>query len=86
MITFADGKFVGASLDRNGLRPCRFYITTDDRMICASEVGTIHVEPSEIIHKGRLKPGRMLLVDTEQGCVVDDIQLKKETCARMPFG
>ena len=85
LITFADGRYVGACLDRNGLRPCRFYITNDDRMICASEVGTLQLDPSIIVSKGRLRPGKMLLVDTQRGYVVDDKELKITTCRRQPF-
>ncbi|CAG8799160.1 26188_t:CDS:2, partial [Gigaspora rosea] len=72
-------------LDRNGLRPCRFYITTDDLMICASEVGTIGIEPERIVKKGRLQPGKMLLVDTEEGRVVDDKELKLSVASKANF-
>ncbi|KAI9209677.1 uncharacterized protein BJ171DRAFT_436843 [Polychytrium aggregatum] len=85
LFTFSDGRYVGACLDRNGLRPCRYYTTEDDIMICASEVGTINVDPATITAKGRLQPGRMLLVDTEQGRIVDDNELKMEICAQKPF-
>ncbi|KAG0066294.1 glutamate synthase [NADH], partial [Linnemannia elongata] len=64
LMTFSDGRYCGASLDRNGLRPCRFYKTTDGLMICASEVGTMNIAPERILEKGRLQPGKMLLVDT----------------------
>lgn len=86
LFTFSDGRYVGASLDRNGLRPCRFYITKDNTMICASEVGTIYVDPLTIVSKGRLQPGKMLLVDTLEGRVVDDKELKLNICAKKPFG
>ena len=86
LFTFSDGRYVGASLDRNGLRPCRFYITNDETMICASEVGTIFVDPATIISKGRLQPGKMLLVDTLEGRVVDDAELKHKICTQKPFG
>ncbi|KAK9447207.1 uncharacterized protein V1518DRAFT_421636 [Limtongia smithiae] len=85
LFTFADGRYCGANLDRNGLRPCRFYITDDDRMICASEVGTIIVEPEKIIQKGRLQPGRMLLVDTLEGRIVGDKELKNRVANRFDF-
>ncbi|CAB5174495.1 glutamate synthase [NADH] [Rhizophagus irregularis] len=85
LFTFSDGRYCGASLDRNGLRPCRFYITSDDLMICASEVGTIFIEPERIVQKGRLQPGKMLLVDTEEGRVVDDRELKLATASRENF-
>ncbi|KAK4194765.1 putative glutamate synthase [NADPH] [Triangularia verruculosa] len=85
LFTFADGRFCGANLDRNGLRPCRFYVMDDDRIICASEVGTIPVEPERIIQKGRLQPGRMLLVDTHAGRIIDDSELKAAVSARHDF-
>lgn len=85
LFTFSDGRFCGANLDRNGLRPCRFVVTSDNIMVCASEVGTITIEPERIIQKGRLKPGRMLLVDTKEGRIVDDRELKMTTARRQPF-
>eukprot|EP00158_Paraphelidium_tribonemae_P009771 Partr_v1_DN28960_c0_g1_i1_m24917 putative glutamate synthase len=85
LLTFSDGRYVGACLDRNGLRPCRFYVTSDNRMICASEVGTLQIDPSLIVAKGRLKPGRMLLIDTDKGYIVDDAELKAAVCTKMPF-
>ncbi|KAI8575052.1 hypothetical protein K450DRAFT_263550 [Umbelopsis ramanniana AG] len=85
LFTFADGRYCGASLDRNGLRPCRFYITSDDIMICASEVGTIYIDPETIVQKGRLQPGKMLLVDTVEGHVVDDKELKLKVASRFDF-
>ena len=86
LFTFSDGRYVGASLDRNGLRPCRFYITSEDLMICASEVGTISVATDTIVSKGRLQPGKMLLVDTKEGRIVDDRELKMKICSSRPFG
>lgn len=86
LFTFSDGRYVGASLDRNGLRPCRFYITSEDLMICASEVGTISVATDTIVSKGRLQPGKMLLVDTKEGRIVDDRELKMKVCSAHPFG
>lgn len=85
LFTFADGRYIGATLDRNGLRPCRFYVTKSGQMICASEVGTIAIPSSEIVSKGRLQPGKMLLVDTERGIIVDDTDLKEEVCSAMPY-
>ncbi|BFZ55600.1 glutamate synthase [NADH] [Savitreella phatthalungensis] len=85
LFTFADGRYCGANLDRNGLRPCRFYVTTDDIMLCASEVGTILIEPEKISQKGRLQPGKMLLVDTVEGRIVDDKELKHKTASRCDF-
>ncbi|KAH7366847.1 glutamate synthase [Plectosphaerella cucumerina] len=85
LFTFADGRFCGANLDRNGLRPCRFYVMDDDRIICASEVGTIPVEPETVIQKGRLQPGKMLLVDTVAGRIIDDKELKDAVANRYDF-
>lgn len=85
LFTFADGRYCGANLDRNGLRPCRFYVMDDDRIICASEVGTIPVEPETVIYKGRLQPGRMLLVDTQAGRIIDDKELKEAVASRHDF-
>lgn len=85
LLTFSDGRYCGASLDRNGLRPCRYYVTSDDRMICASEVGTVKIDPKLVVQKGRLMPGRMLLVDTKQGTIVDDEKLKLQYAQQYPF-
>lgn len=85
LFTFADGRYCGANLDRNGLRPCRYYVMDDDRIICASEVGTIAVEPERVIEKGRLQPGRMLLVDTVAGRIIDDSELKNAVSTRHDF-
>ncbi|SPO03387.1 probable glutamate synthase (NADPH) [Cephalotrichum gorgonifer] len=85
LFTFADGRYCGANLDRNGLRPCRYYVMDDDRIICASEVGAIQVEPERVTHKGRLQPGRMLLVDTQAGRIIDDSELKAAVAARQDF-
>lgn len=85
LFTFADGRYCGANLDRNGLRPCRYYVTDDDRMICASEVGVIDVDPENVLQKGRLQPGRMLLVDTKEGRIVDDRELKNNVASRFDF-
>lgn len=85
LFTFADGRYCGANLDRNGLRPCRYIITDDDIMICASEVGTVSIAPEKVLAKGRLQPGKMLLVDTVEGRVVDDRELKLSTSQRADF-
>ncbi|KAJ2559274.1 glutamate synthase [NADH] [Coemansia sp. RSA 1933] len=85
LFTFSDGRYCGASLDRNGLRPCRYYVTKDDRMICASEVGTVKIDPAMVVQKGRLMPGRMLLVDTKAGTIVDDEKLKIHYAQQYPF-
>ncbi|KAJ3166774.1 glutamate synthase [NADH] [Irineochytrium annulatum] len=86
LFTFSDGRFVGASLDRNGLRPCRYWITDKDVMICASEVGTVPtVDPATVVSKGRLRPGKMLLIDTDAGRIIDDGELKRNVAAKHPF-
>jgi glutamate synthase (NADPH/NADH) large chain len=84
-IVFTDGQRVGATLDRNGLRPARYLVTTDDRVILASETGVVDVPPSEIRMKGRLTPGMMLVVDTEEGRIVDDAELKRDVAGRFPY-
>ena len=71
-IAFTDGTVIGAVLDRNGLRPSRYWITDDDRVIMASETGVVRVPPSRVVKKGRLQPGRMFLVDTCQGRIIED--------------
>lgn len=85
-IVFTDGHYIGATLDRNGLRPSRYYVTNDDRVIMASEVGVLPVDPSIVVEKGRLQPGRMFLVDFEQGRLIPDEELKSEFAKRMPYG
>jgi glutamate synthase (NADPH/NADH) large chain len=85
-ITFTDGKIVGATLDRNGLRPSRYVVTDDDRVIMASEVGVLDVDPAKVITKGRLQPGKMFVVDLEQGRIISDDELKKDICTRKPYG
>ena len=84
-IAFTDGHYIGAVLDRNGLRPSRYYLTTDDRVIMASEVGVLPVDPAMVAFKGRLEPGRMFLVDFEQGRLVPDAELKEEFASRRPY-
>ena len=85
-IAFTDGHYIGAVLDRNGLRPSRYYVTHDDKVIMASEVGVLHVEPENVKFKGRLQPGRMFLVDFEQGKIIDDNELKRDMSIRRPYG
>lgn len=85
LFAFSDGRYCGANLDRNGLRPCRFIVTSEDIIVCASEVGAIYIEPEKVVQKGRLKPGRMLLVDTKEGRVVDDRELKLATSRKHDF-
>jgi glutamate synthase domain-containing protein 2/glutamate synthase domain-containing protein 1/glutamate synthase domain-containing protein 3 len=84
-IAFTDGVQVGACLDRNGLRPSRYYVTKDDMIVLASEVGVLNISPERVLHKKRLQPGRMLLVDTEQGRIVSDDELKKEMSKAEPY-
>ncbi|MDX1383783.1 MAG: glutamate synthase central domain-containing protein, partial [Thermoanaerobaculia bacterium] len=85
-IAFTDGHYIGAVLDRNGLRPSRYYLTHDDVVIMASEVGVLPVEPERVKHKGRLHPGRMFLVDFEEGRIISDRELKAEFVRRRPYG
>lgn len=84
-ISFTDGKIIGATLDRNGLRPSRYCITTDDRVIMASETGVVWVDPKTIIKKGRLHPGKMFVVDMEQGRIISDEELKETICSQKPY-
>ena len=85
-ILFSDGDLMGAILDRNGLRPSRYYITDDDHLILASEVGAINIPTEKIVKKERLRPGKMLLVDTVKGKLIDDEDLKTEYASRQPYG
>ncbi len=85
-ILFSDGDYMGAVLDRNGLRPSRYYITKDDQLILSSEVGVLDIPAENILIKERLRPGRMLLVDTVQGRLIDDDELKEAYAARKPYG
>jgi len=85
-ISFTDGFSVGAVLDRNGLRPSRYYVTKDDRVIMASEVGVVDVDPANVAFKGRLQPGRMFFVDTTQGRIVDDAEIKDTFAKAQPYG
>ena len=85
-IVFSDGDVMGAVLDRNGLRPSRYYITDDDQVILASEVGAIDIDQSHVIKKERLRPGKMLLIDTVKGELVGDEELKLRYASRQPYG
>ena len=85
-ILFSDGDLMGAVLDRNGLRPSRYYITDDDRLILSSEVGVLEIPAEHIICKERLHPGKMLLVDTVKGKVLDDDAVKEAYAGRDPYG
>ncbi|MBL4885385.1 MAG: glutamate synthase large subunit [Planctomycetaceae bacterium] len=84
-ISFTNGHYIGAVLDRNGLRPSRYYVTHDDMVVMASEVGVVDIEPSNVKSKGRLQPGKMFLVDFEQGRIIDDEELKHEIVNRRPY-
>ncbi|MGO8765484.1 MAG: glutamate synthase large subunit [Limisphaerales bacterium] len=84
-MAFTDGRIIGACLDRNGLRPSRYYVTKDDLVIMASEAGVLPVAPERVLQKGRLQPGRMFLVDTEQGRIVADEELKKKYASAHPY-
>ena len=85
-ISFTDGKIIGATLDRNGLRPSRYAVTHDDRVIMASETGVLPIDPSLIKEKGRLQPGKMFVVDMEQGRIISDDELKQSICSQKPYG
>ena len=85
-IVFSDGDVMGAVLDRNGLRPSRYYITDDDQVILASEVGAIDIDQSHVIKKERLRPGKMLLIDTVKGELIGDEELKLRYASRQPYG
>ena len=85
-IVFSDGQYIGAVLDRNGLRPSRYYVTHDDRVIMASEVGVVHVEPENVKLKGRLQPGKMFLLDFEEGRLIPDEEVKSSIANKKPYG
>ncbi len=84
-VAFTDGRNIGAVLDRNGLRPSRFYVTKDDMVIMASEVGVLPVDPENVLLKGRLEPGKMFLVSLEEGRIIDDAELKGGLAASKPY-
>jgi glutamate synthase (ferredoxin) len=84
-IAFTDGRKIGAVLDRNGLRPSRYYVTKDDMVIMASEVGVLDVAPDRVLQKGRLQPGRMFLIDTEEGRIVADEEIKGKISREQPY-
>jgi glutamate synthase (NADPH) large chain len=84
-VTFTDGTVVGAVLDRNGLRPGRFWVTDDGFVVLASEAGVLDIEPSKVVRKGRLQPGRIFLVDTAKGRIVEDDEIKAELAAEHPY-
>ncbi len=84
-ISFTDGKIIGATLDRNGLRPSRYCITTDERVVMASESGVLWIDPKTIVKQGRLHPGKMFVVDMEQGRIISDDELKATICSQKPY-
>ena len=84
-VTFSDGTVIGAVLDRNGLRPSRYWVTDDDMVVMASEVGVIDIDPAKVVTKGRLQPGRMFLIDTARGRIVDDEEIKTTLAAEHPY-
>ena len=84
-ISFTDGKIVGATLDRNGLRPSRYWVLDDDTVVMASEAGVLDIDQSTVVSKGRLQPGRMFVVDMEQGRIIPDEELKADICSRQPY-
>jgi len=85
-IAFTDGDVIGAVLDRNGLRPSRYIVTKDDLVVMASEVGVLPIDEANIIHKGRLQPGKMFLVDLREGRIIADKELKEKICKQQPYG
>lgn len=84
-ISFTDGKMIGATLDRNGLRPSRFWVLDDDTVIMASEAGVLDVDQSKVVSKGRLQPGKMFIVDMEEGRIIPDDELKNKICSENPY-
>jgi glutamate synthase (NADPH/NADH) large chain len=84
-IAFTDGRQIGAILDRNGLRPSRYYVTKDGLVVMASEAGVLDIAPEDIVTKGRLQPGRMFLIDTTQGRIIEDEEIKREICSARPY-
>ena len=84
-IAFTDGTQIGAILDRNGLRPSRYYVTKDDLVVMASEAGVLDIPPEDVVQKGRLQPGRMFLVNMAQGRIVDDEEIKREVVSQRPY-
>lgn len=84
-IGFCDGTVIGGMLDRNGLRPARYYVTRDDRVIASSEVGVVNIPADEILYKGRLEPGKMLLVDTKEQRIIDDDEIKRQIATEHPY-
>ncbi|HEY2100319.1 MAG TPA: glutamate synthase central domain-containing protein, partial [Pseudonocardia sp.] len=85
LVAFTDGKLIGAVLDRNGLRPARYWVTEDGLVVLASEVGVLDIDPATVIRKGRLEPGRMFLADLEAGRIVSDDEIKGQLAAEYPY-
>jgi glutamate synthase domain-containing protein 2/glutamate synthase domain-containing protein 1/glutamate synthase domain-containing protein 3 len=85
-IAFTDGRYIGATLDRNGLRPGRWQVTADGYVVLASETGVLEAEPGKVLRKGRLRPGRFFLVDIEEGRIVEDEEIKRQVCSQAPYG
>src|SRR3954468_24641235 len=85
LVTFTDGTVVGAVLDRNGLRPARYWVTDDGLVVLASEVGVLDIDPENVVRKGRLQPGKMFLIDTELGKIIEDDEIKAELAAELPY-
>jgi len=84
-VAFTDGRQIGATLDRNGLRPARYFVTRDDRVVMASEAGTLKIAEKDIVRKWRLQPGKMLLIDLEEGRIIDDAEVKAELAKSHPY-
>ena len=84
-VAFTDGRQIGATLDRNGLRPARYLITDDDLVVMGSEMGVLPISEEKIVKKWRLQPGKMFLIDLEKGCIIDDVELKNELANARPY-
>lgn len=85
-ICFCDGVSIGGMLDRNGLRPARYYVMKDDRVILSSEVGAVPVDQKEVLYKGRLEPGKIFLIDTSQQRIISDEEIKHTMARAHPYG
>src|SRR5207302_1662784 len=85
-VAFTDGTVIGAVLDRNGLRPGRYWVTADGLVIMASEVGVLDIDPATVVRKGRLQPGRIFLADTGSHRIIEDSEVKAELAAELPYG
>ena len=85
-ISFTDGRVVGATLDRNGLRPSRYLVTDDDMVVMGSETGSLEIDPARVVRKGRLQPGKIFIADLDQGRIISDEEVKADICSRQPYG